>query len=73
MANSVQVRQRVCAVLGCRRRSDLIRVKTMTLGGEGALLLDVEMCPEHEAAHSAALHMVFTETFGVDFVDPERN
>lgn len=68
-----QVKQAVCAALNCRRRKDLVSVKTFTFGGENGLLLEIDLCPEHEAQHNKALHATFLEHFGQDFVDAERN
>jgi hypothetical protein len=64
-----QLRHAVCAVLNCRKRKGLIPTKTMVPG----LLVEIDLCPEHEAEWNTAFHETFRETFGgVDFVDPER-
>jgi hypothetical protein len=63
-----QVKQRVCAVLGCRKRGDLIPIKAFTF----AHLIEIDLCREHEVEHNAVLHEKFRDSFGIDFVDPER-
>jgi hypothetical protein len=64
-----QLRHAICATLNCRKRKGLIPTKTMVFG----LLVEIDLCEEHEAEHHAALHEQFREHFDMDFVDPERN
>jgi hypothetical protein len=58
-----QLRHAVCAVLNCRKRKNLVPTKAIIFGVPG-LLVEVDLCPEHEAEYSAGLHEVFREQGG---------